>query len=70
MDISLLGPCIPFGMLEADSREMINTVQKMEMTIRTYTGGFMRYENDTYVGRKSLGNINIMDSFILLRKRR
>ena len=29
---------------------MINTVQKMEMTIRTYTGGFMRYENDTYVG--------------------
>lgn len=50
MDISLLAPCIPFGMLEPDSREMLNTVQKMEMTIRTYTGGFMRYENDTYVG--------------------
>ncbi len=50
MDISLLGPCIPFGMLEYNSREMLNTVQKMEMTIRTYTGGFMRYENDTYVG--------------------
>ena len=50
MDISLLAPCIPFGMLEPDSREMLNTVQKMEITIRTYTGGFMRYENDTYVG--------------------
>ena len=50
MDISLLGPCVPFGMLEADSREMMNTVQKLEMTIRTYTGGFMRYENDNYVG--------------------
>ena len=50
MDISLLGPCVPFGMLEADSREMVNTVQKMEMTIRTYTGGFLRYENDTYIG--------------------
>ena len=50
MDISLLGACTPFGMLEADSREMVNTVQKLEMTIRTYTGGFMRYEDDTYVG--------------------
>ena len=50
MDISLLGPCVPFNMLEPTSREMTNTVQKMEMTIRTYTGGFMRYENDTYVG--------------------
>ena len=50
MDISLLGPCVPFGMLEANSREMINTVQKMEMTIRTYTGGFLRYENDNYIG--------------------
>ena len=50
MDISLLGPCIPFGILEPDSREMVNTVQKMEMTIRTYTGGFLRYENDSYVG--------------------
>ena len=50
MDISLLGPCVPFRMLEHDSREMLNTVEKMEMTIRTYTGGFLRYENDTYVG--------------------
>lgn len=50
IDISLLGPCVPFGMLEPDSREMLNTVQKMEMTIRTYTGGFLRYENDNYVG--------------------
>jgi len=50
MDISLLGPCIPFSMLEVDSREMVNTAQKLEMTIRTYTGGFLRYENDTYVG--------------------
>ena len=50
IDISILGPCVPFGMLDSNSREMSNTVQKMEMTIRTYTGGFLRYENDTYIG--------------------
>ena len=50
MDISLLGACIPFGLLEVDSREIRNTVEKMEMTLRTYTGGFLRYENDNYVG--------------------
>lgn len=50
MDISILGACIPFGVLDSKSREIENTVQKLEMTIRTYTGGFLRYENDTYVG--------------------
>lgn len=50
MDISMLGPSVPFSMLEADSREIANTVQKMEMTLRTYTGGFLRYENDNYIG--------------------
>lgn len=50
MDISIIGACVPFGMLEPDSREIVNTVQKMEMTIRTYTGGFLRYEYDNYVG--------------------
>lgn len=50
IDISLLGACVPFGLLEPDSREMFNTVEKMEMTIRTYTGGYLRYENDTYIG--------------------
>lgn len=50
MDVSLLAPCVPFGILEPDSREMLNTVQKLEMRLKTYTGGFLRYENDTYVG--------------------
>ena len=50
MDISLLAPCVPFEILEPNSREMLYTVEKIEMRLKTYTGGFLRYENDTYVG--------------------
>ena len=50
MDISLLGAVVPFGMLKPTEKIVENTVQRMDMTIRTYTGGYVRYENDGYIG--------------------
>ncbi len=50
MDISLLGTVVPFSMLDAEQREVKNTIEKINMTLRTYTGGYLRFENDSYLG--------------------
>ena len=49
LDISILGMIIPFYMLNPKDRKVENTIETMEMTLRTYTGGFIRYEDDTYM---------------------
>ena len=28
----------------------LNTIERLDMTIRTYTGGYIRYENDSNYG--------------------
>ena len=49
-DISILGTIVPFDMFNSDSREINNTLQKIEMTLKTYTGGYIRFEGDNYMG--------------------
>ena len=49
-DISLLGSVIPFNMLGAFQNEVKNTVEKINLNLRTYTGGYIRFENDSYLG--------------------
>lgn len=48
-DISMLGTVIPFNMFKENEKEVINTIQKINMTLRTYTGGYIRFENDNYM---------------------
>jgi len=50
MDISLLGLVTPFNVFSPEERKIKNTVERMNMTIRTYTGGYLRYEGDNYAG--------------------
>jgi len=50
IDISLIGTVIPFGMFTAKEKNIQNTVERINMTLRTYTGGYIRYEEDRYVG--------------------
>ena len=50
MDISILGMVVPFRMLSPKDKKFVNTIEMMEMTLRTYTGGYIRYEGDNYVG--------------------
>ncbi len=49
-DISMLGTVTPFNMFKPNEKKVINTVEKMNMTLRTYTGGYIRFENDNYMG--------------------
>ena len=48
MDISMLGAVVPFHMFSAKEKKMTNTVQKINLTLRTYTGGYTRFEGDHY----------------------
>lgn len=50
LDISMLGAVIPFEVFSPKEKKFVNTVERMNMTLRTYTGGYIRYEGDTYNG--------------------
>ena len=52
-DISTLGATIPFNMFDIKEKQVINTIEKMNMTLRTYTNGYLRFENDSYMGGKN-----------------
>lgn len=47
-DISILGTVIPFEVFTAKEKKIINTVERINMTLRTYTGGYLRFEGDEY----------------------
>ncbi len=49
-DISILGAVIPFEVFEADEKIIKNTVEQINMTLRTYSGGYLRFQGDTYIG--------------------
>ena len=50
MDISLLGLVYPFNLFLPKEKKIENTVERINMTLRTYTGGYLRYEGDNYMG--------------------
>ena len=50
IDISILGAVTPCEMLKPKERIVLNTIEKINMTLRTYTGGYVRFEEDTYMG--------------------
>ena len=50
IDISLIGTVTPFNMFTPKEKNIENTIERINMTLRTYTGGYIRYENDTYMG--------------------
>ncbi len=50
MDISILGAILPFKLFSPKEKYIQNTVERINMTLRTYTGGYIRYEDDKYMG--------------------
>lgn len=49
LDISILGAVTIFNVFTPKEKNILNTIEKMNMTLRTYTGGYIRYEGDTYM---------------------
>ena len=49
LDISILGAVTTFNVFTPNEKNVQNTIEKMNMTLRTYTGGYIRYEGDNYM---------------------
>ena len=60
VDISLLGAVVPFEMYNAKEKIVQNTVERINMTLRTYTGGYLRFEGDHYRGGNSPWSISTL----------
>ena len=52
-DISMLGAVIPFELFKPEEKIVKNTVEQINMTIRTYLGGYLRFQDDSYIGGKN-----------------
>lgn len=50
LDISILGAVVPFNVFTPKEKKFLTTIERMNMTLRTYTGGYIRYEDDCYNG--------------------
>lgn len=48
MDISILGAVVPFKVFKPKEKKIANTVERINLSLRTYTGGYQRFEQDHY----------------------
>ena len=49
MDISILGSVTPFNVFTPKEKNVLNTIERINLSLRTYTGGFQRFEGDHYM---------------------
>lgn len=49
MDISILGAIVPYKVFKAKEKKIKNTVERINLSLRTYTGGYTRFEGDNYM---------------------
>ena len=59
-DISVVGTVVPFKMYGPKEKRVVNTIEKINMTLRTYTGGYLRFEGDHYREGKSPWSISTL----------
>ena len=48
IDISMIGAIVPFNVFSTKEKRVLNTVDNINLTLRTYTGGYQRFEYDHY----------------------
>lgn len=68
MDISIIGSVVPFKVFTADEKNIINTVERINLSLRTYTGGFKRFEDDNYMNGNPWPIANLWLSLYYLEK--
>lgn len=48
MDISIIGSIVPFEVFKPKEKKIQNTIEQINLSLRTYTGGYKRFEEDNY----------------------
>lgn len=49
MDISIVGAVTPFEVFKPKEKKVQNTIERINLSLRTYTGGYQRFETDNYM---------------------
>jgi len=49
IDMSILGAVTPFNIFTPKEKKVLNTVERINLTLRTYTGAYTRFEGDHYM---------------------
>jgi len=49
IDISILGAITPFNIFKPKEKKVVNTVERINLHLRTYTGGYRRFDDDHYI---------------------
>ncbi len=49
MDISMIGAVTPFKVFKPKEKKIVNTIERINLSLRTYTGGYQRFEQDHYM---------------------
>lgn len=68
MDISILGAITPFDVFSAKEKKVQNTVENINLSLRTYTGGYQRFENDHYMNGNPWTIANLWMTLYYLEK--
>ena len=68
MDISLLGSVIPFKVFDVKEKRVLNTIENIILSLRTYTGGFQRFEGDHYMNNNPWPIANMWMTLYYLEK--
>ena len=68
MDISILGGVVPFKVFTSKEKKIINTIEKINLNLRTYTGGFQRFEGDHYMNGNPWPIANLWMTLYYLEK--
>ena len=68
MDVSIIGSVVPFGVFTTKEKKIQNTVEKINLTLRTYTGGYQRFEGDHYMNGNPWPIANLWMTLYYLEK--
>ena len=68
MDISILGAVTPFNIFTPKEKKIENTVERINMSLRTYTGGYKRFEGDHYMNGNPWPIANLWMALYYLEK--
>ena len=49
LDISIIGAVTPFKLYTPKEKKITNTIENIDLSLRTYTGGYKRFEEDNYM---------------------
>ena len=68
IDISIVGAITPFNVFTPKEKNVLNTIERINLSLRTYTGGFQRFEGDHYMNANPWPIANMWMTLYYLEK--